>query len=88
MKTTPNKIISTYLEQQEKVLQLLYHGEIDPKRKVHTLKWTMTLTDYQSQFIYTHLYLEAPIQVPFVRIWWNPGLVQNILVAFHWNPAE
>ena len=52
-------------------LQLLYCGKFDPKREVHTLKGTMTLTDYKSLFIYTHLYLQALMQVPSVTIQWN-----------------
>ena len=40
--------------------------------EVHTLKGTMTLTDYKSLFIYTHLYLQALIKVPSVTIQWNP----------------
>jgi hypothetical protein len=43
MKTTPNNIISTHLESEEKGLQLLYRGKIDQKRKVHTLKQILTL---------------------------------------------
>ena len=35
----------------------------------------------QSLFIYTHLYLQALIQVPSVTIQWNPG-------SFHWIPVE
>ena len=48
----------------------------------------MTLTDYKSPFIYTHLYLQPFIQVPYVRIWWNPGLFHRIPIPFHWNPLE
>ena len=40
MKTTPNDMISTYSESQEKGLQLSYHGKFYPKRKVHSLKGT------------------------------------------------
>ena len=69
-------------------LQLLYRGKFDPKREVHTLKGTMTLTDYKSLFIYKHLYLQALIQVPSVTIQWNPGSFHWILVPFHWNPAD
>ena len=53
-------------------LQSLYCGKFDPKREVHTLKGTMTLTDYKGLFIYTHLYLQALIQVPSVTMQWNP----------------
>ena len=48
----------------------------------------MTLTDYKSLFIYTHLYLQALIQVSSVTIQWNPGSFHWILVPFHWNPVE
>ena len=48
----------------------------------------MTLTDYKSQLTYTNLYSHALIQVPFVRIWWNPGPFQRIPVPFCWNPEE
>ena len=48
----------------------------------------MTLTDYKSLFIYTHLYLQALIQFPSVTIQWNPGSFCWIPVPFHWNPVE
>ena len=47
MKTKPNNMISPHLESQKKGLQLLYHGKIRQKRKVHTLKGKLTLTDYK-----------------------------------------
>ena len=62
-------------------LQSLHCGKYDPKREVCTLRGTMTLTNYKSLFIYTHLYLQALIQVPSVTIQWNPG-------SFHWNPQS
>ena len=49
---------------------------------MHTLKGIMTLRDYKSQFLCTHLYLQALIQDPSVRIWWNPGPFDNILAPF------
>ena len=48
----------------------------------------MTLTDYKSLFIYTHLYLQALIQVPSVTIQWNPGPFCWIPAPFHWIPAD
>ena len=66
----------------------MYHGKFDPKREVCTLKGTMTLTDYKSLFIYTHLYLQALIQVPSVTIQYNPGSFRWIPVPFHWNPVD
>ena len=63
MKTSPNRVISILVRKVKKTgLQSLYHGKFDPKREVCTLKGTMTLTDYKSLFIYTHLYLQALIQ--------------------------
>ena len=47
MKTKPNNIISPHLESLKKGLQLLYHGKNDQKRKVHTLKGKLPLTDYK-----------------------------------------
>ena len=66
----------------------MYCGKFDPKREVCTLKGTMTLTDYKSLFIYTHLYLQALIQVPSVPIQWNPGSFHWIPVPFHWIPVD
>src|ERR1700753_1930992 len=48
-------------------LQSLYHGKFDPKREVHTLKETMTLTDYKVCLIihiciYRHLYRSLLLQ--------------------------
>ena len=63
----------------------MYCGKFDPNREVCTLKATMTLTDYKSLFIYTHLYLQALIQVPSVTIQWNPGSFYWILVPFHFT---
>ena len=88
MKTTPNRMISIQLEREEMGLQSLYCGKFDPKREVCTLKGTMTLTDYKSLFLYTHLYLQALIQVPSVTIQWNPGSFYWIPVPLHWNPAD
>ena len=51
MKTKPNHMISTDLERLEKGLQLLYRGKIVQKRKVHTLKGKLTLTDYKRLLI-------------------------------------
>ena len=41
----------------------------------------------QSLFIYTHLYLQALIQVPSVTIQLNPGSFRWIPVPFHWIPV-
>ena len=46
MKTKPNYMISTDLERLKKGLHLFYRGKIVQKRKVHTLKGKLTLTDY------------------------------------------
>ena len=54
MKTTSNKMISPQLERYGKGLQLFYCGKFDPKREVHALEGTMTVTDYKILFIYTH----------------------------------
>ena len=66
----------------------MYCGKFDPKREVCTLKGTKTLTDYKSLFIYTHLYLQALIQVSSFTIQWNPGSFHWILVLFDRNPVE
>ena len=42
----------------------------------------------ESLFIYTHLYLQALIQVPSVTIQWNPGSFRWIPVPFHWIPVD
>ena len=45
IKTTPDKMISTNLESWEKGLQLLHCEKNDQRRKVHTLKGNLSLTD-------------------------------------------
>ena len=45
LKTTANTTISTNLEGKKKGLQLLYHGKFGQKRKIHTLKGPLILTD-------------------------------------------
>ena len=42
---------------------------------------SVAILNEKSNKIYTHLYLQALIQVPSVRIWWIP-------VPFFWNLAE
>ena len=62
-------------------LQSLYHGKFDPKREVHTLKETMTLTDYKVCLyihicIYRHLYRSLLLQ--------SSG-IQAHSTGFQWN---
>ena len=67
----------------------MYRGKFDSKKKGSVYLERVNDTDgYKSLFIYTHLYLQALIQVPSVTIQWNPGSFRWIPVPFHWNPVE